>query len=111
DVANHKVVATIRIDGQQPKPKGVVVHPNGRWVYVANGGAHNVAVIDGDRNEVTGYIPDGTRPCGIGITSYGQRLSTAHGASYDDPVIDRESRQVIASIRMGTRPGGLVVGR
>jgi YVTN family beta-propeller protein len=111
DVPSHKVVATVPIDRSVPKPKGVVVHPNGQWVYVANGGSNEVAVIDRARNVVSSFIAVGKRPWGVAISADGRHLYTANGVSGDVSVIDTESGKVIATIPVGTRPWGLVVGR
>jgi len=110
-VARHKVIATISIDRPGPKPKGVVVHPSGKWLYVANGGSNEVAVIDCGRNEVLEYISVGKRPWGVALTPDGNRLYTANGVSDDVSVIDTESRKVVATVPVGTRPWGVVVGR
>ena len=111
DVAKHKVIATLTIDRPDAKPKGVVVHPNGKWAYVANGGSHDVAVIDVEKNTVSGFIPVGKRPWGIGVSADGRRLYTANGVSDDVSVVDTETRKVVATVKVGSRPWGIAVGR
>lgn len=88
------------------KPVGVVVSPDGRRVYVANGGTNTVSVIDAGTQRVVGRIPVGRRPWGIAITPNGRRLYTANGVSDDVSVIDTATNQVIGTIAQ-TRSGGV----
>jgi YVTN family beta-propeller protein len=110
DVPGHKVIATIKIDRPDPKPKGIAVHPGGKWVYVANGGSNDVAVIDAERNEVAGYIAVGQRPWGLALTRDGKKLYVANGVANTVSVVDTEARAVTATIRVGQRPWGVAIG-
>ncbi len=111
DVAKNAVVATLKLDRPAPKPKGVVVHPNGQWAYVANGGSNDVAVIDVQALKVAAFIPVGTRPWGLGITRDGKKLYVANGVSESVSVIDTASQKVVATIPVGKAPWGVAVGR
>jgi YVTN family beta-propeller protein len=110
-VAKHAVVATLKLDRPAPKPKGVVVHPNGKWAYVANGGSNDVAVIDVQALKVAAFIPVGIRPWGLGITRDGKKLYVANGVSESVSVIDTASQKVVATIPVGKAPWGVAVGR
>jgi len=48
------------------------VHPNGAFVYVANGGSNTVSVIDTTTNAVVKTIPVGRAP-----SAYGQFIGPA----------------------------------
>jgi len=111
DVGRHAVTATLKIDRTAPKPKGVIVHPNGKIAYVSNGGSNDVAVIDVEAGQISGYIPVGRRPWGLGLTADGRKLYVANGVSDNISVIDTESRKVIGTIRAGKGPWGVAVGR
>jgi DNA-binding beta-propeller fold protein YncE len=43
-------------------PRGLALHPEGRWLYVANRVAHSLAVIDTERGSVAGEQPIGFDP-------------------------------------------------
>ena len=101
DVAKNAVVSTLKLDRPAPKPKGVVVHPGGKWAYVANGGSNDVAVIDVQALRVAAFIPVGTRPWGLGITRDGKKLYVANGVSNSVSVIDTASQKVVATIPVG----------
>jgi YVTN family beta-propeller protein len=111
DVRAHKVIGTVRIERPGAKPKGVLVHPSGRWVYVANGASNDVSVIDAERMEVAGYVAVGRRPWGLAITADGAKLYVANGVSDDVSVVDTAKRAVIATIKAGKGPWGVAVGR
>ena len=109
---NHTVVDRIQIPGsnEQPaKPKGVVVSPDGKTVYVATGRANSVAVIDAASRKVLAMIAVGERPWGIAITPDGRQLYTANGISNDISVIDTATNKVISTIRAGDGPWGIVI--
>ena len=111
DVAKNAVVSTLKLDRPAPKPKGVVVHPSGKWAYVANGGSNDVAVIDVQALRVAAFIPVGTRPWGLGITRDGKKLYVANGVSDSVSVIDTASQKVVATIPVDKAPWGVAAGR
>jgi len=112
DAAKSAVVATLKLDRPTPpKPKGVVVHPNGKWVYVANGGSNDVAVIEVEPLRVAAFIPVGTRPWGLGITKDGKKLYVANGVSDTVSVIDTAAQKVVATIPVDKMPWGIAVAR
>jgi YVTN family beta-propeller protein len=111
DVMTNQMIGAVKIDRPDPKPKGIVAHPRGRWVYVANGGSNDVAVIDAESRQVTAYVPVGRRPWGIAITLDGGKLYVANGASDSVSVIDTVTLKVIATVPVGSRPWGLAVSR
>jgi YVTN family beta-propeller protein len=92
------------------KPMGVVVSPDGKRVYVANGRGGTVSVIDAATNAVTATIPVGQRPWGIDLTHDGAKLYTANGPSNDVSVVDTRKMQVVKKIPAGKIPWGVAVG-
>ena len=89
---------------------GVVVSPDGRRVYVANGRGGTVSALDAAANTVVSTIPVGQRPWGIALTPDGKKLYTANGPSNDVTVIDAERMQVIKKIPAGKIPWGVAIG-
>jgi len=89
----------------------VAVHPGGRWVYVSNGGAASVAVIDTRSNSVASTVPVGQRPWNMALTPDGGKLYVANGRSGTVSVIDTRSQTKIRDISVGKLPWGVVMGR
>jgi len=90
---------------------GVVLSPDGKTLYVTNGRAKSIAVIDVASQKVTRTFDDiGNRPWGIGISADGKQLYTANGSSNDVSVVDTETgkqREMRADglfIAIGHRP-------
>ena len=46
DARRDSVIAAIVIGDRTTKPAGIAISPDGRWAYVASGGANQVSVID-----------------------------------------------------------------
>src|ERR1700716_1347989 len=65
DTASNKVIKTIAIPAG---PHGLVVTPDGRWVYASSDGDSVVSVIDTTSDKVTATIDVGTTPHGLAIT-------------------------------------------
>ena len=83
--------------------------PDGSRVYVANGHAHSVSVIDAATNEVVAEVPVGRRPWGIAVSPDGSRIYTANGASNDVSVIDAAALRVVETVPVGERPWGVTI--
>jgi YVTN family beta-propeller protein len=91
------------------KPVGVVVSPDGKRVYVANGATGTVAIVDAFSFKQVGSIKVGTRPWGIAISRDGRFLYTANGLSNNVSVVDLRVKRTVAAIAVGTRPWGVTV--
>jgi len=111
DARANQVIGTVKIDRPDPKPKGIAIHPGGRWAYVANGGSNDVAVIDIESKQVTTYVPVGKRPWGLAVTADGRKLYVANGVSDSVSVIDTATLKVIGTIPVGSRPWGVAISR
>jgi YVTN family beta-propeller protein len=85
----------------------VVVSPDSRTVYVANGRSGTVAVVDAATRRVTRTIRVGRRPWGIDLSRDGRWLYTANGLSNDVSVIDTRTSRVVATVPVGVRPWGV----
>jgi YVTN family beta-propeller protein len=107
------VVGTINLPrdnaGLLLKPKGIVVSPDGKRIYVATGRGNCVAVIDSETQKVEQLIAVGQRPWGIALSPDGKVIYTANGLSNDVSVVDVATRQVTATIKAGDGPWGIVI--
>ncbi|HEY6249396.1 MAG TPA: beta-propeller fold lactonase family protein [Candidatus Angelobacter sp.] len=105
---NHRVVATIAgFNG----PDGVAMTPNGRKVYVANGGPTpgTVSVIRTGRNRVRRRITVGNNPTGVAVSPNGRRVYVTNQNDGTLSVIDATRDRVIATILLGGAPLGMAV--
>jgi len=109
DVAAQRVLETIMLPPGS-LPMGLALSPDERTLYVANGRAQTVSVIDLEQSDVVANVRVGARPWGIGLTSDGKFLYTANGSSNDVSVIDTESLNVVSTIRVGATPWGIAIG-
>ena len=108
DVPSRKVLKVITLP-KDSKPMGIVVSPDDKRIYVANGRGGTVSVIAAATNSVTSTVAVGQRPWGIAITSDGRKLYTANGPSNDVTVIDAATMQVITKISAGKIPWGVAI--
>jgi len=92
---------------EQVKPVGVVVSPDGKKVFVANGRGNSVSVIDAETYQILTTIPVGNRVWGLGITTDGKKIYAANGLSNDVSVIDTELNRVVKTIASGDGPWGV----
>jgi YVTN family beta-propeller protein len=110
DTKTHSVIKTLNLPaGDGVKPMGVVVSKDGAKIYVANGRANNVSVIDAHTYNVLTTIAVGQRVWGLALTSDGKKLYTANGLSNDVTVIDTTVDKVVATITAGDGPWGIAV--
>ena len=109
DVKRHQVIHKIARPEPTSKPMGVVVSPDSRRIFVANGRGNNVSVIDATSYRLLKLIGVGGRPWGIAITPDGKKIYTANGLSNDVSVIDAEKGEVLRTISVGNRPWGVVI--
>jgi YVTN family beta-propeller protein len=78
-------------------------------VYVANGRAGTVSVIDAASYDVLNTIPVGKRVWGLAITPDGKKLYAANGMSNDVSVINTDTDKVVATIKAGDGPWGIAI--
>ena len=108
DGSNYKVVATVPVG---TSPAGVVVSPDGRYAYIAEGGDDAVSVLDtGTRTIATTVaLPAGSGPRGVALSPRGEFLYVADGGSNRVSVVDTRTTRVVASVPVGTQPVSVAV--
>ena len=84
----------------------VRVAPDGNRVYVSDGRAGTVSVIDAHSYAVLATIKVGKRPWGIVLSPDGKYLFAANGPSNDVSVVDLASNKEISRIKAGEGPVG-----
>ncbi|MEP7314412.1 MAG: hypothetical protein ABI859_17635, partial [Pseudomonadota bacterium] len=61
DTATHKVTASVAVG---PRPWGLALSPDGRYLYTANGPSNDVSVVDAASFKLQGKIAAGEGPWG-----------------------------------------------
>ena len=107
-VGEHRVSRTFALP-EGSLSMGVALSPAADRLYVANGRARTVSVVDLESGEVTATVEVGERPWGIAVSGDGRFLYTANGPSNDVSVLDTASLEVVARIPVGERPWGLAL--
>jgi YVTN family beta-propeller protein len=95
DTSSNKVLKTIAIP---TGPHGLVVTPDGRWVYASSDGASTVSVIDTRTDEVSKSIDVGPTPHGLAITPDGSRVLVAGFGTDQVEAIDTGTNAVVWSV-------------
>ena len=80
------------------EPEGVLVHPNGKFVYVTSEEANLVHVVDVDSTELVANITVGTRPRRFAISTDRNELWVTNEIGGTVSVIDTESNSVTDTI-------------
>jgi YVTN family beta-propeller protein len=91
------------------RPMRVRVAPDGKKIYVSNGRAGTISVIDSHSDELLDSIKVGARPWGIVISPDGKFLYAANGPSNDVSVVDLETNKEVARVKAGSSPWGVVI--
>ena len=87
----------------------VRVAPDGKKIFVSNGRAGTVSVLDSRSYELLDSIKVGTRPWGLVISPDGKYLFTANGPSNDVSVVDLQTNKEIARVQAGASPWGIAI--
>ncbi|MGE5225147.1 MAG: cupredoxin domain-containing protein [Omnitrophica WOR_2 bacterium] len=74
DTTTNRVLRTISVP---TGPHGLVISPDGRWVYVSSDGDSKVSVIDTTTDRIVDTIEVGKNPHGLAITPDGQIVLAA----------------------------------
>jgi YVTN family beta-propeller protein len=109
DAQSHTVVQTINLTGENVRPMGAVVSPDGNLLFVTTGRGGTVVAIATATNEPIGSVAVGTRPWGLALSPDGTRLYTANGPSNDVSVVDTASLALITRVAVGQSPWGVAV--
>lgn len=108
DTVNLKVSKIITLPPGS-RPMGVKVAQGGHKIYVSNGRAGTVSVLDSGTYELLHTIKVGMRPWGMAVSPDGKFLYTANGPSNDVSVIDLEANKEIVRVKAGASPWGIAV--
>jgi YVTN family beta-propeller protein len=108
DTVNLKVLKIIALPPGS-RPMSVKVAANGRKVYVSNGRAGTVSVLDSRTYELLNTIKVGVRPWGIALSPDGKFLYAANGPSDDVSVVDLDANKEIARVKAGSSPWAVTV--
>jgi YVTN family beta-propeller protein len=91
DTGTNTVLTTIPIP---TGPHGLVITPDGRWVYASSDGDSKVSVIDTQTDKVTATIEVGKTPHGLAITKDGRWVLSAVFGTGMVAFIDTTTNQV-----------------
>ena len=108
DTASHKPIKVISLP-EGSRPMSVKVSPDGKKVYVSNGRAGSVAVLDSSTYKVLHTIKVGIRQWGIAISPDGRYLFSANGPSNDVSVVDLTDNREVTRISAGISPWSLTI--
>jgi YVTN family beta-propeller protein len=108
DTATPKVLKTLDLPAGS-RPMKVKVSLDGSRVYVSDGRAGTVTVIDSQSYAVVATIKVGARPWGVALSPDGKYLFTANGPSNDVSVVDLATNKEIAKVQAGEGPWGLTI--
>jgi len=90
-------------------PRYLVLHPDGKRLFMASRGSNAIAVVDVATMKVVKKFP-GAKDTGlVGLTADGKLL---YGVDRDAPaavVIETQSGKVVATVPVGKKPFGLAV--
>ena len=85
---------------------GLVVSPDGKFLYVSTGRGKMVVAIDTATNKPAWSVEVGPRPWGVAISQDDKTVFTANGPSNDVSFVDVQSRSVKARVKVGDGPWG-----
>jgi YVTN family beta-propeller protein len=108
DTVNLKVLKIVALPPGS-RPMSVKVARDGKKIYVSNGRAGTVSVLDSRTYELLNTIKVGVRPWGMAVSPDGRFLYSANGPSDDVSVIDLTANKEIARVKAGTGPWAVAV--
>jgi YVTN family beta-propeller protein len=76
-------------------PHGLVITPDGRWVYASSDGDSVVSVIDTGTDEIVRTIDAGATPHGLAITPDGSRVLVAGFGTNQVEAIDTSTNEMV----------------
>ena len=83
---------------------GVAFDTSGKFGYISDGGANQVAVFDRKTNTIVQRVPAGTNPDGIVFEPVTQTVWAFNGRSKNATVIDDATHQVVATVPLPGKP-------
>lgn len=108
DTSGPKVLQSVALPPGS-RPMKVKVAADGSKVYVSDGRAGTVSVLDAHSYAVQATVKVGTRPWGIVLSPDGKYLFSANGPSNDVSVVDLTTNKEVTRVQAGEGPWGLTV--
>ena len=108
DVLKTEVTRTLTLPAGS-RPMHATLSADDQKLYLSNGRAGTVAVIDTRSYALLGSIKVGTRPWGIGISPDGKFLFSANGPSNDVSVVDLAAGKEVMRVKAGASPWGVAI--
>jgi YVTN family beta-propeller protein len=108
DARKAEVLKTITLPAGS-RPMRAIVSADDQRLYLSNGRAGTISVIDTRSYELLSTIKVGTRPWGISLSPDGRYLFAANGPSNDVSVVDLEAGKEIMRVKAGSSPWGIAV--
>jgi len=105
----HSAVLKVITLPEGSRPMSVQLSPDEKTLYVSNGRAGTISVIDTHTYELRSTIKVGTRPWGIAVSPDGKFLYAANGPSNDVSVVDLGANQEVARVKAGTSPWSVAI--
>jgi len=103
DAATWKVIKKIQVPN---KPHGIVLSPDGRFVYASCYGAHAVAVINVATETLahTVVLPVASEPYGIGISADGRYVYASDNFTGRLMIVNTTTDTYVGSVQIGLHP-------
>jgi YVTN family beta-propeller protein len=95
DTGANKILGTIPIPAG---PHGLVITPDGRWVYASSDGDSKVSLIDTQTDQVTQTIEVGKAPHGLALTPDAKLVLAAVFGANQVAFIDTQMNQVVGRV-------------
>ena len=108
DTGANSITRTVTMP-KGSRPMRVRVSPDNTKVYVSDGRAGSVTVLDAHTYSIESTIKVGKRPWGIVLSPDGRFLYSANGPSNDVSVVDLAQNKEIARIKAGDSPWGVTI--
>lgn len=107
DVATNRAAGTAPVAGDNARPMGLALAPDGKALFVTTGRGGQLVRLDTGTMMPTGAVAVGKRPWGVAITGDGRTLVTANGPSNDVGIVDAATMKLLARVPAGERPWGV----
>jgi len=108
NTTTNSIIKSVPLPGENSRPVGVIVRPDGGRVYVLTSRGGRIVAFDGHTLKLLGSAPVGRRPRGMALSPGGRYLYTANGPSNEVSVVDTTDMTIVATIPVGVRPWGVV---
>jgi YVTN family beta-propeller protein len=108
DTSTPKVLKSVDLPAGS-RPMKVKVSVDGTKVYISDGRAGTVSVMDTQTYAVLNTIKVGARPWGLALSPDGKYLFSANGPSNDVSVVDLATNKEVSRIKAGEGPWGITI--